>query len=624
MSSTSWRPTLFQAAAQHHMYQRLVTIIGKTFLFVQLVPMAMKTAFFVINLLTHQRGFQTVGLTSFLSIVAVSLAIKLSSSDKALDEWLRESASRVPMYSFAFSCLVNRYFGTSAAMDVWVFPSALQAIWSSLRLSFGVALLQVVVVLRFVSPISIMRLSTVPLLMSRFDASIRKLYLWPLSVGAPTEPSADPSAALYRPYHGRRFMRPPMRSIVLQFLFSVLAGAYLSLTLRVYVPASNESNSAMMIALACGLTVACTIPFLFAHELWYENCQSLEKSNIWGLATQAILPPFITIGAWSILTSHREPRIAIASIVLLLYSCGTAFLVYFALECYVKLCLFATFDIAQAIDEICPEPRFSTRMHAIILALVYDMDITKEIQETLRTDERREHKRCMELSKSLAPSFLSMPRAYTETPLEEDAFRMAILEAIGGSRSLAANRWLAPRCGCKNTLVSYALVKGLCVLLGAMGNSLTFISNPEANRQGHNGIDEKYWALGPAFLKCSDWALKGLSGFIAEDIKTDGVVRDWRGYDLATLVPAALQSIFSLRKGLTLYEKYQLGTFASLRTAPVVVSLVESCDVAAKHILACLKSPHMDENVLPDLHLEEECYLWIESLALRPPSIKAC
>ena len=156
LNSSSNRTTLFQAAAQNFVYLRLADAAIKTFLVALFIFPVMNLARFSVNLLTKQHSLLALVLTAVFTLSAGFLARKLSTSEKALDRWLKESAARVPVYAFGISCLIARVFGNSPSpRDSWSDASVLRVCRDSFVLALTIALLQVVIILRYISPISI-------------------------------------------------------------------------------------------------------------------------------------------------------------------------------------------------------------------------------------------------------------------------------------------------------------------------------------------------------------------------------------------------------------------------------------------------------------------------------------
>ena len=156
LNSSSCRPTLFQAASQNLVYLRLADAAIKTFLVVLGALPSLKLALFSIDLVTKQRSLLTLVLTAVFTVSVGFLARNLATSEKALDRWLKESAACVPIYAFGFSCFIARTFGTfSVTHDAWVDASVSRACRESFVLALTIALLQALVILRYISSFSL-------------------------------------------------------------------------------------------------------------------------------------------------------------------------------------------------------------------------------------------------------------------------------------------------------------------------------------------------------------------------------------------------------------------------------------------------------------------------------------
>ena len=155
-NSSSFRPTLFQAAGQNLVYLRLADAAIKTFLVVLLALPTLKLARFSLDLLTKRHSLLALVLTAVFTVSTGFLVRQLATSEKALDRWLKESAASVPIYAFGFSCLIARAFGTSSLPhDSWGDASVSRACRDSFVLALTIAVLQVVVILRYISQLSL-------------------------------------------------------------------------------------------------------------------------------------------------------------------------------------------------------------------------------------------------------------------------------------------------------------------------------------------------------------------------------------------------------------------------------------------------------------------------------------
>lgn len=86
-------------------------------------------------------------------------AFRLSTSPKALDQWLEKSEGSVPFYSFLTSCVIARSVSTFLGIQgLWNPTKVLPTFGSSLRIAVAVFMLQGILTLRYISPVSISKL----------------------------------------------------------------------------------------------------------------------------------------------------------------------------------------------------------------------------------------------------------------------------------------------------------------------------------------------------------------------------------------------------------------------------------------------------------------------------------
>jgi len=200
------------------------------------------------------------------------------------------------------------------------------------------------------------------------------------------------------------------------------------------------------------------------------------------------------------------------------------------------------------------------------------------------------------------------------------------------------------------------LVRALCVYVGGMGEALLVCagkSSPAPNRPrigGGIGVAAvNFWSIPPGFYVCAERAVQSISQCIVRSMtSTSGhLISDWKTSDLSILIPAALTSIFSLRRGIETFETEfrrrspaiaVASTYSSLKKSDAIVAadtasdekrqfdprcwfLVDQCDNAAKEILACLGLPKGQAAVgrvdrLMGEVLEEDCSLWVKKVVL--------
>jgi hypothetical protein len=464
-----------------------------------------------------------------------------------------------------------------------------------------------------------------PLLMNPLEQHFLELWLRPWTVVEPSDAGQDDLLLKRDTSRGRRFFHPSFYNMLWQLLVSLTAGAGVGITVLHYIPSylSAQSLQLNVILVSCALTVACTLPMPPLHELEYKRCHELggvlwSRFNWSGAFRRAVAVPIsVILVAKLFYNAHMGLQNGALLLFFLIASCLVIHGAAAALDGWIKLELSRPLDIKQSIDGICSEPSAIANVDAIVTSLVFDSVIAKEVRDErpeAQSDFRVESTRCARLSQALANNLTTTPGEYTEAPFEEDAFRMAILESLSGSRQISANDWLAPQPRSRNDALIVVLVRALCVLLGGLGECLTLISSPSTSpRKRLNKVGD-FWFLAPSFVTCAEFALQALARYITLSMNSKGQILDWRGYQVAVLVPAALHAVFALRKGLIAFEKHQRSEgITADAIAPDLEALARSCDLTARRILDCLKSPSTEDRL--DLFLTEDCELWVRSLA---------
>lgn len=270
-------------------------------------------------------------------------------------------------------------------------------------------------------------------------------------------------------------------------------------------------------------------------------------------------------------------------------------------------------------------------------SLLYDSQLIKTVSQPSQNfetvmHERDELIRASNLSQQLARILLSPMVPSNEAPLEEDVFRLAVLESLGGRRGAHnVTEWvhyavvtgsMVPEPPC------LPLLRALCIYIGGLGETLIQCANPTKQiRPTSSRRLAEYWSLPPGCLASAEYAVKAAALFIVQSMtSTDGrLLRDWKSTHVALLVPTVLQAIFHLRTGLVDFGSPPSKSSPSRPSTALTPSgaprmpanlqlqpLVRECDAAATRVLHSLKIPKGLGRV--DLHLDEDCHLWTKSL----------
>jgi hypothetical protein len=387
----------------------------------------------------------------------------------------------------------------------------------------------------------------------------------------------------------------------------------------------ETSMQQTLVATTCALAMLLTIPFPERHEIDSKLYRSLEDV-LWNHISHVdICFRSVMVAAAVMLASTvfvnpfvHTIRATVTSLLSLAAVCGTILLVMSIMDAWLKFDLFTPFDIQRSLDGICSESSMVARIDSVVTGLMHDSSLAKEVRTIhlgKEMDLRQERIRCAEHSTLLSHILLSQNGPSLEAPFEEDLFRIAILEAMGGNRPLPANYWLAAQQGTGNEPVNLILVRALSVFVGGLGKSLLECTN-EVNPTLHQNLSsasrEEYWFVAPSFFTAAEYALNAVQRFVCHSFTAGGPIPDWKGYHMAVMVPAALQGIFHIHGGLSKFSLYQNQKLGCHSQSLAVEHLIKLCISAAVQILCCLQSPNPDDR--NDLMLEEDCYLWTQSL----------
>lgn len=320
-----------------------------------------------------------------------------------------------------------------------------------------------------------------------------------------------------------------------------------------------------------------------------------------------------------------------------------------------------------------------------------------EIEESRRLDQ---HAREFAESVVHSPSLLFSVAAPTassrsggtscaEAPLEEDVLRVIILQSLvddsdssyGSAAAMVQNKQQQKRRAHRDFVdelvdpkspmeggaglglgkyrwhMCLPLVRALCVYVGGIGYALLTCagkpprsaSAPNRPRLGSIIATVNFWSIPPGLYVCAEYALRAISKCIVRSMTTASgdPIPDFKSSELAILVPAALSSIFCLRRGIITFQtesrrRSPAATAASyspskktdatstpstpedetrsvVQSNPSCWSIIEKCDSAAKAILFCLRLPHgpaavaQIDQLMGEL-LEEDCGLWVKSV----------
>ena len=249
----------------------------------------------------------------------------------------------------------------------------------------------------------------------------------------------------------------------------------------------------------------------------------------------------------------------------------------------------------------------------------------------------------------LSPLYNNAP---SEAPLEEDVFRIVLLEAFGGggdrrqpfSMSERHQRliceWIdrpIKRCQSTKAMVkplSSALIRGLCVFIAGSGEAFTILTSQTSSPSvGQSQLCRLSLATFcsielcvVAISRCIVCSLTSVSG---------SILADWKCSHLSLQIPSALVAIYKLRCGLIQYSKivnredtsHHSDIAGSLFVGAHLVKeygqVVRACDSAASLILQSMKSLQGLGRIDNTL-LDRDCQDWKDRLIDQFAEIDIC
>jgi hypothetical protein len=289
-------------------------------------------------------------------------------------------------------------------------------------------------------------------------------------------------------------------------------------------------------------------------------------------------------------------------------TCGLMSLYLTGLDEAIRTELFnPVLDLKNLVDEINPEDRTPISWCDVVMqVLLFDVSLVRECWKEAHFNldkEGDELRRNDDISQKLGKLLLSMA-GVNEAPLEEDVFRLSVLESLGGNRKPLPLEWINFRFPTKQRRAPLCipLARALCGFVGGLGEAILQCSSTR-------------WELPLGLLACGNYAVTATGRLMVHNLKS---TNDWKSAQLAVLVPTSLKSFFRLRKALMEYGSSKVITHQinskSLNqlgvNSPLLMQLIRTCDTEATEILRSLSQPQE----LADLSLDLECLAWTESL----------
>lgn len=492
-----------------------------------------------------------------------------------------------------------------------------------------------------------MRLSVVPLVSNPWDVTLSHARQQPWSLllelsGGGGGASKDSSSRKM----GRRFQRPTFHAILQHIFLSLLSGAIV--TYAVVLPlfgTITELFARSAILTTCLLTTLATLTSVLdgvSHEIdpsqyLYPSSKSVRKLRN-KVAYLALAVSLLSI-ALVVATAGEAPIIYIGRLYMNLPIISGIMATYmYIIDETIRTALFnPRADIHQIVDELHDDTSENTRLLVILLSLLCDLSLVKEVrrpshQGGIGGPERDELKLSEKLTNVMANIFLLQLDQQTEAPLEEDAFRISILESLGGPSLLEntsdgierhqkiINAWIdqpSPRSRKLQEPLSTPLVRGLCVFIGGFGKALEICATTSCGET---------WKIPPAAFVCMNFAVQATARCLVRSLTPSGrTLCDWKSSHLSIQVPAALQALFQLRNGIVRHSKIVNNgetnslTLVSNTTGGHLTGecgvIVRACDTAATSILQSLRSLKGLGRI--ELSLDLDCLEWTNTLLKR-------
>ena len=316
-----------------------------------------------------------------------------------------------------------------------------------------------------------MRCSSVPLATNQIYASIHRLFKDPFSIA---QPGDSPGELLKSPFsrtaQGRRYRYPTLSAILSQCILSIIIGLVVAYTVVPCLPLSQRYQSSDYIQSTLLLSSALTVlgSFLFAiaaldsHELDSKSLLQATMADALAPAFPRILRRslFLTIfvpvvamvvgyritATYELNDEQPNPSVALFLELAFLY-CGPVSLYLLLIDESIRASLFnPVLDLEKIVSENCDDRTPLSRMDVILHCLLLESDIVLDAWKlpeqgskklviqpnaAMEAELQRSEAMCEKVSKAL----LSVPKT-PEVMLEADLLRVAVLEALGGQRTL--------------------------------------------------------------------------------------------------------------------------------------------------------------------------------------------
>eukprot|EP00934_Nitzschia_sp_Nitz4_P004048 Nitzschia sp. Nitz4//scaffold114_size70088//24192//26279//NITZ4_005976-RA/size70088-processed-gene-0.34-mRNA-1//-1//CDS//3329533420//4038//frame0 len=455
------------------------------------------------------------------------------------------------------------------------------SVLSILRVAFGLLLLGLSVVLRYVGPPSVMRCSSTPLasypMHQKFHHFLAHTSSWQAFLTYLTAPSAkgqSPSPDATHP--ARRQQQPFWTSVASQLLISVtlayILANYAVLPLLGEVP-TNQARIVVLSTIVATLTHLCQTALQGrAHELDPSLQRSSTFSNLsyppnfqqqWLLPSAVVLLSVWIGQGYSVgPTASDLSSLGFSTYFASLMSGNLVFLYLSLFDMLIRanLCSMGV-HLPTTVAHLAQDDSMETYLDVVMYSLLYqDRHMVKALSDTPNKQnyhhlDRNEVMRHTKAFKDMVSTLLHKTRVdEAGAHLEEDILRLTILASFGQGQDVLAMPsaqkknimyWLEPKRRFASKLpgsepLVVPLVRSLCVYIGSLGEALRDCAKQQSP-----------WLLPPGGIVCSTYAVRGAVRFLLHNLdQSSQTLGDWRRAQLSLLIPVFLTCLYRLETGL--------------------------------------------------------------------------
>lgn len=389
-------------------------------------------------------------------------------------------------------------------------------------------------------------------------------------------------------HRGRRSHHPSFAATVMQIIILGVSGSVMFMGVFFQSPHGSAGLTACLL-----IQMSPLLNYVGQHNHELDPRLYLDFPSAW---------------SWDVISSSAREACFLTALVLAVavvveYSAnsrvGWSLMFAFQLASFVFLCLWGqkAWETCLRLVLFYPRSDLTTELldmndgshsecvRSMLQCFLTDTSLVEDICTVDRTSiEKTELDRVRNFCENYGKQLLRKMPHYVEAPLEEDVIRFGILEALGGVGShgrherIIAN-WLNVNVplthgGGTQEPPCVTLVRGLCVVVGGMGEALRNIAF-QAKHRPHTKRQLDKWELSAAGLLSLEYSLRALKRLFSQRVSQQRISQQ-----LQKLFPAALASIFKLHVGLAECREGQ-----GLLLHPELVDAVSViCEQTATHI----------------------------------------